>query len=273
MTGAQLWLPASVSGADYPNLPAGYTMPSGAVDEFTNASLNEGNWSKVGTVSQQNASTYSPAGVTAPGVGPASSPYIGEQIFPTGYGGGNSPGTIYTDVTAQNWTRIYMALWVQVSSNFWGHSTDTNKVLIANIHSNPCYVLSASGAGAGTLAWQLRLQNLGVGASAVNLDGNLGQDATVYRSSWHRVEVENIANTPGVADGIARVWTTKFNSDGSIAAGPVKVIEYTNIGWSSAAQGSIWSGLLWQPIWGGSGGTVPATMYEWVDRLAYAGAA
>ncbi len=259
----------------YPDLPPNYLIPTAYVDEFSDSTLAEGIFTTDADHSQfvqRDAATYNPGGgVTPPGRGPASSPYIGEMRFPAGFVAGSAPSHLYSgNLTANGWTHLYFAVTVQLSSNWSGQSAGVNKVMIAWIHNNPCLVLSATGFGTGPLTWQFRLQNLGVGNGEVNLGPNLA-DGTVTRGRWQRVEVEAIANTPGVQDGALRMWLTTYNSSGRIVSGPTKIAEYTDVGWSSASQADIWSELDWYPIWGGVGGTVPVTQYQWMDRLALGG--
>ncbi len=264
---------SSVAGPPppYPNLPQGYAFPPGYVDEFTDSTLAEGIYSvQGGTVTQRDAATYTPVGgVFAPGSPPASPPYVGEIAYPTGFAGGGAPGNLQAaDFSSAGYTHLYIAMTIQLSSNYYGHSSGVNKTIYAWIHNNPCFYLAAYGIGSGTLTWQMRLQNLGLGTSAVNLPANLGQDATVTRGSWQRVELELISNTPGAFDGVARMWLTTYNSSGDIVSGPTKVAEYTNVGWSGAGQSATWNYIQWTPIWGGVGGTIPAQQYQWMDRLA-----
>ncbi len=165
-----------------------------------------------------------------------------------------------------------MALTVQLSSNLYGQSSAENKVLVGFIHGNPCLIVSASGSGTGTLTWSFSLQNLGLGTSDINLTANVG-DATVTRGPWQRVESRGHRQHPRVYDGVARMWITNYSSSGQIVSGPTMVAEYTNIGWSCSPRqtSSKWEELLWEPIWGGMGGAVPATQYMWADRLAVGG--
>ena len=259
--------------APYPNLPQGDSLPSIMVDEFTDSGLTNGGFLLQPTVYERDASTYDPGGgVKPPGPGPASPPYIAEQVFPTGWPSGYYPGTISTGLTSLNWTHVYVALVVQLSSNWYGDASTVNKVMFANIHGDPCFILSATGSGSRTLNWQVRLQDMGLPPTDVNLNADLGHDATAERGVWYRLEVELVANTPGVADGTLRLWSTKYNGDGTIATGPTKILEYTNVGWSAAGQSAVWEGVYWRPVWGGAGGPpVPATQYEWVDRFAVGG--
>ncbi len=233
------------------NLVPKYTVLPRYTDEFTDSTLVEGAFRPTGSVTVRDATTYHPgSGMAAPGAGPASPPFIGEIVYPTGYGAGYSPGEVWVSTSSNNWTHLYAALTVQLSSNFYGQSAGANKVLVANIHGNPCLVVEARGTGLGTLTWEFALQNLGIGASSINLTANVG-DATVTRGAWQRVEIEVVANTPGVADGVARMWLTNYGSSGQIISGPTMVADYMNIGWASSAQSNTWGEVLWNPIWGG----------------------
>ena len=81
-----------------------------------------------------------------------------------------------------------------------------------------------------------------------------------------------IANTPGVANGIARAWVTNYNSSGQIVSGPTKVVEYTNVGWVAAGHSTLWHKATWSPIYGGnSSGTLAVPQYMWMDQFAVAG--
>ncbi len=261
--------PPPASSADYPNLPSGLTIPSGYVDEFTNSSLNEGIYSNGGGAVQRNASTYTPSGgVTSPVNPPASPPYIGEMAYPVGFAGGGAPGNVNSaDFSGNGYTHLYIAITVQFSSNFVGNPSGVNKTIYAWIHNNPCFYLSAQGSGTGELDWQMRLQNLGTGASAINLVNNVATGA-VTRGSWQRIEVELMANTGGASNGVARMWVTNYNGDGSVASGPTLVANYTNIQWSGSGQSTNWNYIQWTPVWGGIGGTVGAVQYQWLDRMA-----
>src|SRR5512146_725059 len=70
--------PPPPSSGTVPNLPSGYTIPSGYTDNFSVSSLYEGIYSPMYSVYVRDASTYTPPGVAAP-KNPPGSPYpIGE---------------------------------------------------------------------------------------------------------------------------------------------------------------------------------------------------
>ena len=255
----------------FPNLPSGYSIPSGYTDNFTASSLSEGIYTPMYAVYGRDASTYAPAGVAAP-KNPPGSPYnIGEVIYPAGFSSsGIAPGIVWSkDFTTNGWSGLYLSFTVQLSSNWVSHSSGINKVVIANIDGQPMFVASATN---GTY-WQMRLQDLEAdpkGASR-NLDPNLGS-ATVTKGLWQRVEVQLVANTPGQANGIVRVWLTNYGSSGQVLSGPTKVTEYTNVGWVASGHSTSWNKGSWNPIWGGTGGAnVAVQQYMWMDQLAIGG--
>ena len=247
-----------------------YTILPGYSDDFGDTTLVEGIFRPMGTLTVRDASSYQPGGgVTAPVSPPSSPSFIAEAAYPAGFSAGSAPGFIYSTGLPE-WTHLYMAITVQLSSNWYGQSSSENKVIVGFIHGNPCLIVSATGRGSGTMTWTFHLQNLGLGASDINLTANVG-DATVTRGLWQRVEIEVIGNTPGVYDGVARMWITDYDNRGQVVSGPGKVAEYTNIGWSSRSQSNTWEVVKWDPIWGGIGGTVPERQYMWLDRLAIGG--
>ncbi len=258
----------------YPDLPTNYVMPPGYVDEFTDSTLTEGIFGPDPShpyLAQRDASSYAPGGgVTPPANPPASPPYIGEITYPAGWVAGSAPAHLYSsNLTGLGWTHIYVAYTVQLSSNWYGQSSGTNKIGYVWVHNNPSVFLVAHGQANGLLSWEVDLQNVPTGAA--RLTANLGQNSAVTRGLWQRVEMELVANTPGTADGVVRLWLTSYNSGGRPIGGPIKILEYRNIEFTDASQSNVWQSVTWYPVWGGVGGTLPATQYQWMDRLAVAG--
>ena len=66
------------------------------------------------------------------------------------------------------------------------------------------------------------------------------------------------ANSSGSADGKVEWWL-----DG------VKVGSYGGLQFVSGA--GTWESIEWSPTWGGTGGTVPADQYMWVDHIYISG--
>ncbi len=262
--------PPAPSGT-FLNLPTGYAVPTGFVDNFSASSLAEGIFSPMYSIGVRDASTYSPAGVAAPRNPPTSPNSIGEAVYPAGFSSsGIAPGIIWTnDFTGNTWSGIYLSFTVQLSSNWVSHSSGVNKVVIANIDGHPMFVASAQSGS----YWQVRLQDLEAdpAGSARNLDANLAS-APVTKGLWQRVDVQVVANTPGQANGVVRMWLTSYNSSGQVVSGPTKVSEYSNVGWVASGHSTAWNKASWNPIWGGSGGSnVPVQQYMWMDQLVVGG--
>lgn len=267
---------ANVPGSAYPNLPAGMSIDTAHIMEFTTATMN--GWTTDSPQSShyniRDASTYSPGGgVTAPANPQASPPEIGEMTYPAGWGAGSAPGHVFgPSITGNGWKHLYVCYTVQLSSNWYGNSSGTNKIGYVWLHSNPTVFLVAHGPGAGGQYWELDLQNVPSNPS-YHLNANVGSETgDVTLGLWQRIEIELICNTPGTGDGVFRMWMTNYASDGSIAYGPTKIAEYTNVEYAGSGQSTSWESITWYPVWGGTSGSVPAQQYMWIDRIAYAGA-
>ncbi len=164
--------PPQASGT-FPNLPSGYTVPAGYVDDFNSSSGTEGIFSPMYTIGIKNASSYSPLGVAAPRNPPTSPSGIGEALYPAGFSSsGIAPGIVWSqDFTGKGWSGLYLSFTVQLSSNWVSHSSGVNKVVIANIDNQPMFVASATNGS----MWEMRLQDLEADpqGGARNLDPNL----------------------------------------------------------------------------------------------------
>jgi hypothetical protein len=262
--------PPPPSGSS-PNLPTGYSIPTGYMDQFSSTSALEGIFSPMYSVGIRNASSYTPSGVASPKNPPASAYGIGEMVYPAGFSSsGIAPGIVWSqDFTGNGWTGLFLSFTVQLSSNWVSHSSGVNKVVIANIDGHPMFVASAQSGS----SWQVRLQDLEAdpAGSARNLDANLAS-APVTKGLWQRVDVQLVTNTPGQANGIVRMWLTSYNSSGQVVSGPTKVSEYSNVGWVASGHSTAWNKASWNPIWGGSGGSnVPVQQYMWMDQFAIGG--
>jgi hypothetical protein len=243
--------------------------------------VDEGVWQHNFTISIRDASSYSPAGVVTPRNPPASPQSIGEALDYINMASGIAPGTCYIadgTMVAQGWHKQYVGMYVQLSSNWIGDNSTENKVFISNIHGDPCGVLSAQGAGSGTMNWRYRLQNLGVTGGNTHADGTYnvpgnGANDVVTRGLWQLVEAVLTANTPGSQNGRVQIWVTNFNSLGQKVSGPTLTTDRSDIGWSSMSQSNIFGAVSWNPIWGGNSGTKILTVqYMWMDQIRVAGA-
>jgi hypothetical protein len=181
-----------------------------------------------------------------------SPPNVAQFTYPAGFQAGSAPGHVDFDLPP-GYSQVYLSLYMKLSPNFQGHSSETNKVLYLWINDDPAVFLSNQGSGRTTpLLPTVRYQ--GAFDSRAYFGQNVGTPQAMTRGQWRRWEVLLSANTPGQRDGVIRFWI-----DGQ------KVGEYTDVYFRDATNA--WQYLYLQPIWGGIGGSVTATQYLWVDHL------
>jgi hypothetical protein len=136
------------------------------------------------------------------------------------------------------------------SANWYGQEAGVNKVFYMHTATDaPVFYFSATGSGTGDLMPQIRLQAT-VSPPESNLSPNLVPSARMVRGQWNLIEVVAVGNSAG-------------NGDGSVDwyLNGVHIGSFTGIEWESG--GTTWQRLSIAPIWGGIGGSVPAT--QWLD--------
>ena len=200
---------------------------------------------------------------------------VAQVLFPTGYAAGVS-GTneaFWQAFPSGGLSTVYFCIHFKISSNWYGHPTSgVNKICYLGIDTTSApgtngrqFYLSAQGIGAGALEFQPRLQGIAIphgGSLSPVLYANQGNPATCVRNGWHKVQGILVRNTPGVADGQVHFWVDSL-----------KTHAYTDIGWGATGSVCKWKDGRYQPIWGGTGGTVPADQWQWVDNLYVSGIA
>jgi uncharacterized protein YjdB len=198
---------------------------------------------------------------------PKSPSNVGQLRYPAGYSGGNAPGGSEYNLRSggRAATTIYIAMWVKLSSNWYGNPSGVNKLLHVWIAGVNRLVASATGEANGPLVPQIRLQTLGglyMGAEDANLNPNIaGQtNVKIIRGQWHKWEIISSGGTPGGANG-----TVDWFIDG------VQVGHYTGVPYIQPGGSTTWDVFKWDPTWGGIGGTVPADQFMWVDHLYISG--
>lgn len=234
-SGTHVFTTLAVSG-NWPNEPAGFTA---ITDRAFNSKVEDG-WSDTGS---SNFSIQTDASA------PKSPSNVGEGLYPVGFGGGSGSHNTYRSISG---THIYISFWLQLSSNWDGHSSGVNKIIFVWIHGNPSVYFSNQGSGAGPYQPQVRLQNIPGGTR--NLVPNINSLST-QRGQWYRWEVVLKSNTGGNANGEAHWWING-----------TKVGQYTDVTYSSASQSTTWDEISWNPTWGGIGGTVSSAMFQRMDH-------
>lgn len=185
---------------------------------------------------------------------------IGQARYPAGFNGGSGPITTWKSFGDAGYTELRTTQWVKVSNNFYGHPSGVNKVLHFWVDGGNRAYTSMQGTETGLLRPQLRLQGVNEPseASRVNLGQNVSTGSTFsfQRGEWHKWEIYLRSNTDGAGNGVVKMWI-----DGELLA------EYTDVNFVPAGRSTSWEHVYWAPTWGGTGSTVPETMYMWTDHL------
>lgn len=237
------------SSSDYAHQPAGFTL-------FTERAFNSkaATGTDVTGAEGWNANQefqYPLFTIAQDATAPKSASNVGQMKFPAGYSGGYSPG--YAEkYFPSGYSKVYMSLWIKLSSNWYGNPTYVNKMLYLWIGGKPVFVLSADGPGTSPLYPTFRIENA-PDATPRRLP-NVDSTAQIVRGQWQHWEVLFIGNSAGQADGQAQWWI-----DGKL------VSDYRNIAYASGTPS--WQIFQWGPTWGGIGGTVPADQYIWWDHV------
>jgi hypothetical protein len=201
-------------------------------------------------------STFS---ITSDPTAPRSPPSVAQLTYPAGMP--RNPNLSYSPVTAWLPTpaqthRMYVSIWLKISSNWRGHSSQANKLMEAFIADHPHCVLGLVGSGNAPLRPSIAINGGPDSRAGEYLPSNVAPVATFSRGTWHRLEMVITANTPGVGDGQATWWM-----DGQLVG------DYHNVMWVGAGESNHWIQLELMPIWGGRNDQLTATQYLWVDHI------
>jgi hypothetical protein len=183
---------------------------------------------------------------------PGSPPNVVKQIFQAGYPAGDSPANFGRTFPARR--TVYVRYYVKLSSNWQGHGSLVNKQLFIWSNGQPTVYVNARGSGSGTLQPEVRIQS----GFALSMGPNVAPNAVFTRGEWHKWEIVLVGNTAGASDGSCEFWL-----DG------VKVGSYPNIRFASGA--ATFDVVEYAPIWGGVGGSLSVTQYNWMDHLYISG--
>lgn len=219
--------------------PVGYTLESD--QPFT--SLPSEGWAGFFTYS-----LVSDAG------GLKSPPNAFQISYPTGYGGGDSPGMAECGLAGRK--KLYFCAAVKFSSGWQGHNTGVNKIAHFWIGGINHLFLVADGSDDNPLLAGIGIQ--GVVDSPVGggdqVNPNIVTDAQFIRGQWHQIEMLAVANTAGTRDGSVDIWL-----DG------VHVSRVDTIEWVSGAQ--TWDDVKLDPTWGGALDSVASTQTFRCDHV------
>lgn len=172
--------------------------------------------------------------------------------YPSGFGGGSAPGTLFYDHTSQ--TEVFAGFWWKPSNPWQNHaSSNVNKIAFWGTGGSGSSIdIQMYGIG-GDTAYELQVVSEFTGVTTTRFAPNL--TAThIALGQWHRVEWHmKYATTPGGSDGVLEWWL-----DG------VPQARYTNM---QTPNDSGFFEFKLSPTWGGTGGQKSETDYYWVDQV------
>jgi hypothetical protein len=217
----------------WPHQPSGFST---LTDWAMNALTGSG-WNIV------NSSGY--ATITADGAAPMSAPNVGQWRYPTGFGGGSAPATMYYPLPPA-FNEGFVGITWKPSNPWQGHSSYVNKIffLLGGACGNLIPIMYGPPGG----PYQLRVAPEWGNWSWLTPNVN---NVPVALGAWHKIELYFKYNTGG-ANGVVRWWM-----DGTLIG------DYSNI--SFPASGCF-AEFQFSPTWGGVGDTKSQTDYFWFDH-------
>ena len=229
------------------NEPSGMTF----IDERAFNTLTENDtphtpyWvSSGGTIVQDATAPHSPSNVI-------------RATYTAGAPGGSGPMSTLVEGQGISNRVLYVTWAGKYSSNFYGHLTGVNKQTYFGANGGVGQVyFEAYGVGTNRLAPNIVLQ-ASLATDGV-FDPNLVPGAVVPRNQWFYIEIVLTGNTAGNADG-----SVDWFING------VHVGNRSGLIFTTAATS--WDRFQFDPIWGGIGDTVPATMTLDLDHIYLSG--
>lgn len=237
------------------NEPRGFTT---LTDRAFDA-INEPGWSH--TPSGRTDGTQARFEIVRAPDAPVSPPSVGRITFPRGHtGSGSSSYNVHVGHRLATPRRLYLALALRMSPNWYGHSgSSVNKVLyigqstmllVRGGRNNPLFPrFGTQGAENRNCDWD----------SEANRAKPTREQAEIRRGAWHNIEVLMEMGDRGQPNGAVKLW-----KDG------VLILDFVGIRMLRATDdqyGEIGS-IRWHPIYGGQGGVdVPADQWQEIDHF------
>jgi hypothetical protein len=189
------------------------------------------------------------------GSAPKSPSNVMTVTYPVGLPGGDTP--MYQDhAIGGSYTEFYGSIWLKYSSNFIVDNAGINKIFYvwASDKTPTLCLCTLSPGPTGDFTPQIRTQD----ASELNLGPNVaGQTGYSFpRNVWVRLEVYLKMNTPGGANGVAKIW-----------ANGVLIASYSNVTYVNGSTQETWFDYQLAPYWGGGGGTITTPQFVWFDHM------
>ncbi len=200
---------------------------------------------------------------------PESPPNTLQSKFPNGFPSGSAPvsmsGWDAAGQSAGQKSKIYLSYWIKIAGPDYENQAVLTKMGFVgygqpiNLASNQgFFVLLGTGTQAIQSAFnlQFRQQNL----LARNLAQNVDSRALMTCGVWHQWESVLELNTLGQSDGKFRMWI-----DG------IKILDYSDVVYITAGNTLKFNNFVWNPTWGGRGGTRTRDDYILMDHVYISG--
>jgi hypothetical protein len=181
---------------------------------------------------------------------PRSANNVAHGIFNAGAPGGTAPFRVERPFGGKAYTTIYECVWMMHSANFTdGGNLGTKVSFYLGGGQNNYWAFDGGATGHDGFYFFFGIQGGGGDRS--------------WRASWsakplgvwHKYEILTVSNTPGQNNGILRVW-----ADGQL------ILQSTDVAWWGATQTPAWTGVSWEPVYGGGLNPVPVTMFQAMDH-------
>jgi hypothetical protein len=216
----------------WPHEPSGFVPYT----DWGVAALSGSGWNTVNSNGYASIVSDATAGVSAP--------LVGQWMYPTGFGGGTAPATMYHPLPAA-FNEGFVGVEWKASNPWQGHSTYVNKIyfLLGGSCGNLIPIMYGPPGG----PYDLRVAPEWGSWSFLTPNMN---NVPVALGTWHKIEMYFKYNTAGA--GIVRWWM-----DGTLIG------DYSNVTFPASG---CFSEFQFSPTWGGVGDTKSETDYFWFDH-------
>ena len=187
---------------------------------------------------------------------PKSPNNVAAGLFPQGWTGGRSPFRLERTFSA-TYTTLYHCMWIKHSPNFTDNGNGLTKLIFWRGDGTNHYYAFESGNGGGQIDGFYPKYTLQEGAG--NRDFR-SQFSAKPLGVWRKYEILMIGSTGGQANGVLRIWVNG-----------TPVIQATDVAYWNATQTPGWTGISWDPTYGGGGNNVPYDMYQYIDHWYVSG--
>lgn len=180
---------------------------------------------------------------------PSSPTSVVQWRYPSGFGGGTAPGTLYFSHQVQ--TEVFAGFWWKPSSPWQNNPSNVNKIAFWFTASSAIVDIQMF-FDANTSQYNLHVVPE-FPSGTVRYEPNVNV-TSVALGQWHLVEWHmKYASTPGGTDGVLEWWL-----DGVLQG------EYTDMQTPADAG---FDQFEFSPTWGGTTGTKSETDYYWIDQV------